>query len=135
MAGYIICSLLLTNLLVFLLPPFCWTFLIAVKPETELISSTVTCWAQNAMFASYTLLFRHFDFFKANGNSVLVAGITTIVSLAVSVMAAYAFSRFRLKGRKVMMIMFYTEGKVAPTHWFDDEESKKPKVSTWDGTS
>lgn len=29
---------------------------------------------------------------------------------------------------------FYTEGKVVTTHWFDEEESKKSKVSTWDGT-
>ena len=106
MAGHIVCSLLLALLLVFLLFPFYWTFLTSVKPEIELFNSTVTYWTQNATFESYTLLFRHFDFFKPIGNSALVAGITTLVSLAVSVMAAYAFSRFRFKGRKMMMIMF-----------------------------
>lgn len=29
---------------------------------------------------------------------------------------------------------FYTETKVVTTRWFDEEESKKTKVSTWDGT-
>ena len=29
---------------------------------------------------------------------------------------------------------FYTETKVVTTRWFDEEESKKKKVSTWDGT-
>jgi len=29
---------------------------------------------------------------------------------------------------------FYTEGKVVTTRWFDEEESRKSKVSTWDGT-
>ncbi|MFA5235842.1 MAG: CoA-acylating methylmalonate-semialdehyde dehydrogenase [Bacilli bacterium] len=29
---------------------------------------------------------------------------------------------------------FYTEAKVVTTRWFDEEEKKKTKVSTWDGT-
>lgn len=29
---------------------------------------------------------------------------------------------------------FYTEIKVITTHWFDEEEGKSTKVSTWDGT-
>lgn len=29
---------------------------------------------------------------------------------------------------------FYTESKVVTTRWFDEEEAKKEKVSTWDGT-
>lgn len=29
---------------------------------------------------------------------------------------------------------FFTETKVVTTRWFDDEESKKTQVSTWDGT-
>ncbi|MEY8353103.1 CoA-acylating methylmalonate-semialdehyde dehydrogenase [Lachnospiraceae bacterium 54-53] len=31
-------------------------------------------------------------------------------------------------------VRFYTESKVVTTRWFDEEESKKEKVSTWDGT-
>ncbi len=104
--GNLVSPLFLVCLLVFLLFPFYWTFLTSVKPETELFSSTVSYWTRNASFESYTLLFRHFDFLNPIGNSALVAGITTFVSLTVSVMAAYAFSRFRFKGRKAMMIMF-----------------------------
>lgn len=29
---------------------------------------------------------------------------------------------------------FYTERKVVTTHWFDEDEKKEKKVSTWDGT-
>ena len=29
---------------------------------------------------------------------------------------------------------FYTEGKVVTTRWFDEEEKKATKVSSWDGT-
>jgi malonate-semialdehyde dehydrogenase (acetylating)/methylmalonate-semialdehyde dehydrogenase len=31
-------------------------------------------------------------------------------------------------------IKFYTESKCVTTRWFDEEEMKKTKVSTWDGT-
>jgi malonate-semialdehyde dehydrogenase (acetylating)/methylmalonate-semialdehyde dehydrogenase len=31
-------------------------------------------------------------------------------------------------------IRFYTESKCVTTRWFDEEESKKTQVSTWDGT-
>ncbi len=31
-------------------------------------------------------------------------------------------------------IRFYTESKCVTTHWFDEEEMKSTKVSTWDGT-
>ena len=29
---------------------------------------------------------------------------------------------------------FYTETKVVTTHWFDEDEGRSNKVSTWDGT-
>jgi len=42
------------------------------------------------------------------GNSLLVAALTTIISVTVSVLAAYSFSRYRFKGRKFLMSMFLT---------------------------
>ena len=48
------------------------------------------------------------NFIKPMMNSFTVALVTTVITLMVSVMAAYAFSRFRFKGRKVLMVMFLT---------------------------
>jgi malonate-semialdehyde dehydrogenase (acetylating)/methylmalonate-semialdehyde dehydrogenase len=31
-------------------------------------------------------------------------------------------------------VRFYTEAKCVTTHWFDEEEIKREKVDTWDGT-
>ena len=98
--------LLLLILLVFLLFPFYWMALTSVKPQNELFTPKAIYWTKNATGANYTQLFRHFDFIKPIGNSALVALITTLVSLAVSTMAAYAFSRYRFRGRRAMMIMF-----------------------------
>ncbi|HHV31339.1 carbohydrate ABC transporter permease [Caproiciproducens sp. LBM24188] len=95
-------------LLVFLLFPFYWTLVTSLKPEQELYGSTVTYWPMHTTFDSYHKLFVDFNFLKPMSNSFVVAIITTILSLAVSVLAAYAFSRYRFKGRKAFMMLFLT---------------------------
>lgn len=94
--------------LIFLLFPFYWTFVTSIKPEGELYGSIVTYWPNKATFESYKKLFVNFNFLKPMINSLLVAAVTTIVSLTVSLLAAYAFSRYRFKGRKALMTMFLT---------------------------
>lgn len=99
----------LTLILVFLLFPFHWTFVTSIKPNQELYSTTVVYWPQNPTFDSYVKLFSNpKTFLYPMGNSLLVAVCTTAVSLVASTLAAYSFSRFRFKGRKLLMIMFLT---------------------------
>ena len=98
----------LAALLIFLLFPFYWTFVTSIKPEQELYGSVVTYWPLSATFESYRKLFFDFNFLQPMYNSFLVAIVTMIISLAVSVLAAYAFSRYRFKGRKAFMMLFLT---------------------------
>jgi malonate-semialdehyde dehydrogenase (acetylating)/methylmalonate-semialdehyde dehydrogenase len=30
-------------------------------------------------------------------------------------------------------VRFFTESKVVTSHWFDEEEARQERVSTWDG--
>jgi len=98
----------LAAMLGFLLFPFYWTFVTSVKPESELYGETVTYWPKTFSIESYRKLFTDFNFLKPMANSLLVATMTTLISLTVSVLAAYAFSRYRFKGRKLLMTMFLT---------------------------
>ena len=98
----------ITAILLFLLFPFYWTFVTSVKPEQELYGAIVTYWPKSLTFESYRKLFIDFNFLKPMGNSLLVAVITTVVTLLVSMLAAYAFSRYDFKGRKGFMVMFLT---------------------------
>ena len=95
----------LAAMLGFLLFPFYWTFVTSVKPESELYGETVTYWPKTFSMDSYRKLFTDFNFLKPMANSFLVATMTTVISLTVSVLAAYAFSRYRFKGRKLLMTM------------------------------
>ena len=98
----------LAALIVFLLFPFYWTFVTSIKSSAELYGQTVTYWPKMPTFESYRRLFSEYNFLKPMGNSLLVAALTTIISVTVSVLAAYSFSRYRFKGRKFLMSMFLT---------------------------
>lgn len=106
--GGLLRYLLLAIMLVFLLFPFYWTFVTSIKPESELYGQAVTYWPRQASFDSYVKLFSEFKFLRPMGNSLVVAASTTAISLAVSLLAAYAFSRFRFRGRKAFMSLFLT---------------------------
>lgn len=94
-------------LLVFILFPFYWTFVTSIKSELELYGMVVTYWPKSLSLESYRKLFTTtVNFVDAMKNSLIVAFITTIVSLATSTAAAYAFSRYRFAGRKLLMCMF-----------------------------
>lgn len=107
-AKNLVSYLLLAGMLVFLLFPFYWTFVTSIKPEGELYGKTVTYWPRKATFESYARLFSDYNFIRPMTNSLIVAASTTLVSLTVSLLAAYAFSRFQFKGRKFLMTLFLT---------------------------
>jgi multiple sugar transport system permease protein len=57
---------------------------------------------------SYAKLFGEFNFIKPMINSFIVAMSTTLITLLVALLAAYAFSRYDFKGKRVCMIIFLT---------------------------
>ncbi len=94
--------------LLFLLFPFYWTFVTSLKLPEELHSLKVIYWPQNPSFQAYSHLFGQYNFLHPMKNSLVVAAITTLISLTVSTLAAYAFSRYRFVGRKPLMVLFLT---------------------------
>lgn len=93
-------------ILVFILFPFYWTFITSVKPESELYEA-VTFFPRSVIWENYVDLFTTtVNFISAMKNSFIAAALTTIVSLTASTLAAYAFSRFRFAGRKILMAAF-----------------------------
>ena len=93
-------------ILLFILFPFYWTFITSIKPDTELYGA-VTYWPRQVQWENYTKLFTTtVNFLAAMKNSFIVAAVTTVVSLTASTLASYAFSRYRLAGRRAMMALF-----------------------------
>ncbi len=98
----------LTILLIFLLFPFYWTFITSVKSSSELYQAKVTYWPESFSWNSYEKLFGEFNFIRPMINSFIVALSTTLITLFVALLAAYAFSRYEFKGKRAFMIMFLT---------------------------
>ncbi len=96
----------LALILIFILFPFYWIFITSIKPEEELYGA-VTYWAKSVTWENYKNLFTTtVNFIAAMKNSFIAASLTTVVSLTASTLAAYAFSRYRFKGRRFLMAMF-----------------------------
>ena len=94
--------------LLFLLFPFYWTLVTSLKTDAELHSLEVVYWPKNPTLNAYRYLFSQYNFLHPMKNSLFVAVITMLLSLTVSTLAAYSFSRFRFPGRKPLMMLFLT---------------------------
>ena len=104
----ILAFILIIAFIAFLLFPFYWMLVTSVKPNEELFTGIVTYWPKNFTAKAYENLFRSYDFLSPMLNSLFVSVITTIISLVVSVMAAFAFARYEFPGRKLLMMLFLT---------------------------
>jgi len=63
-------------------------------------------WPAHVSATNFVSLFRDQPFARWLLNSVVVAGMTTILGVALACTAAYAFSRFRFPGRRVGLMAF-----------------------------
>jgi ABC-type glycerol-3-phosphate transport system permease component len=80
--------------------PFYWMVLTSVKPGTELFSNPPRFFTTMPDFGAYVRLIESTGFLTYAKNSVIIATGATLLSIAVSAMAAYGLTRFRFPGSK-----------------------------------
>lgn len=93
-------------IVLFAMAPFAWMVLTSLTPSAEIAASGVSLSPSGWSLDNYVRLFEQTSFLKNMLDSLIVAGGTMIVGLAVAVSAAYAFSRFRFVGRRFLMLQF-----------------------------
>lgn len=81
-------------------------FVTSIKTNAEIYASPLVYWPSTITLSAYERLFGYFDYLRYMRNSLIVALLTVLVSIFVSTLAAYAFSRYEFKGRKFMMGLF-----------------------------
>ena len=86
--------------------PFVWMILTSLTPSERLSATGVSLSPAGWGLDNYARLFEQTSFLGNMGHSLIVAVGTVVLGLAVSVTAAYAFSRFRFPGRKAIMLQF-----------------------------
>lgn len=90
----------------FALAPYAWMVLTSVKPDADITAFPLRYLPSRVTFEHYGELLAHTSFAVNLFNSLVVAVGAVVVGLAASVPAAYAFSRFRFRGRQLLMTQF-----------------------------
>ncbi len=105
--------------LIVLLFPLYWMAITAVKPDAELLSRDGNpFWViRPTLVHFHTLLFKT-EFPAWMWNTVLVSVVSTVFSLAASVLAAYAIERLRFRGAKHVGLGIFLAYLVPPTILF-----------------
>ena len=90
----------------FALAPYIWMVLTSIKPDSDIVAFPLRYLPSHVTLEHYQTLFEHTSFARNLLNSLIVAIGAVIVGLSVSLPAAYAFSRFRFRGRQLLMTQF-----------------------------
>ena len=83
--------------------PALWILLTSLKPELELVHKPITYLPHEFTLQNYVQVFRQQPLALYLMNSVIVATVSTVLTLAVSSCAAYAIARLRLKYRDLIL--------------------------------
>ncbi|HYO39283.1 MAG TPA: carbohydrate ABC transporter permease [Nocardioidaceae bacterium] len=90
--------------LVMIFPVYCMV-VVALTPKAELFSSGSHLWPTELTFANFSDLFSRFPLGVWFTNSVLVAAITTVLSVTVNLLAGYALAKVRFVGRSAVFLL------------------------------
>jgi arabinogalactan oligomer/maltooligosaccharide transport system permease protein len=80
--------------------PVLWVFLTSLKPAKY---ANTTDFVKETTLANYRGLLENTEFLTWFGNSLLIAGLTTLLGVFVAATTGYAVSRFRFPGKRGLM--------------------------------
>jgi len=91
----------LAMMLLFALFPLYWMFNTSFKSQSEIYNLTPNFWPKEFTWAGYDKLFEK-GFLTNVKNSLIVSLIVSFFSIAVSMLAAYALSKLKFRGRSLI---------------------------------
>lgn len=94
--------LVLLPIIIFVLFPFYWVAVTSFKTTPQISARTSIFWPEPATIEQFRSLLQDTPFLIWFGNSVLVAAVSTAISVAFAALAAYALSRLRFRGAGLM---------------------------------
>lgn len=99
----ILLNLFFIALCFIVLIPILYAFSISLNSSNSLLSSNFSFIPKNLTLSNYKSVFTDNSIMLWFKNSIILATISVVVSLAVAIPAAYVFSRKRFKGRKTIL--------------------------------
>ena len=105
-----------TVYIIFLMLPIYWLVSMSFKTTNEILGS-FTLWPQNPTLENYATIFTDPTWYMGYLNSLIYVSLNTVLSVAVALPAAYAFSRYRFLGDKHLFFWLLTN-RMAPAAVF-----------------
>ena len=87
---------------VIVLFPFYWMIVSSLKTLTEYRMSVPTFFPRRVMFSNYADAFRTANLGRLFLNTLYVGLISTILSLVITILSAFAFARLEFKGKNIL---------------------------------
>lgn len=78
---------------------------VALRPGNNLFSTSLRIIPSDATFENFKLAFTKYSLLKWLSNSLIVASISTVFGVLISIYAGYAFSRFEFMGKRIGLSM------------------------------
>lgn len=91
-------------ILLFTLGPYLWMLLTSLTSEQQIFTEGPSLFTM--VWDNYQRLFTNVGFARNMLDSFIIAAGTVVVGLALSVTAAYSFSRFEFRGKKILLLQF-----------------------------
>ncbi|MDO5747486.1 MAG: carbohydrate ABC transporter permease [Actinomycetaceae bacterium] len=89
-------------IVIFCLAPFYWMFVSSIRPASQIFETSF--WPREISFENYVAVFDPSrGFGQSLINSVIVAGITTVLALIVATVTAYALARLQFRGKAIIL--------------------------------
>ncbi len=95
--------LLVIAIFLYLMFPFYWALISALKPESELIRTPATFFPERITLINFEAVLSNPRFLRSIFNSVMVASLATLLSLLVGSFAGFALGKMRFRGRTPTM--------------------------------
>ena len=99
--------------ILFLLTPIYWLINMSFKTNSEILG-TLTFWPQEFIWANYAVIFTDPTWYEGYINSVIYVTLNVVITLAVALPAAYAFSRYKFVGDKHLFFWLLTNRMAPP---------------------
>ncbi len=119
--------------LVFLLFPFYWMLVTAIKPNRDLYNLAINqLWTARPTLAHFETLLARTSFLPWLWNTLVISVGSTTLSLAASLLAAYAIQRLRFRGAGVLGVAIFLSYLVPPVILFIPLSRVINALGLWD---
>lgn len=94
--------------------PFYWIILSAITPRDELFKLPIRYWPEHPTLDNFAKLLDAIPFWRYFFNSTVMSLSSAFLSVLVSFLAAYAFSRLKLRGSGALLLFFLITTALPP---------------------